>query len=79
MPVKKDETLMSNPSRYVIAKKEDPTYCFIDVTTGTSSINRVFPLWTAELGHPEVVLEGVDCRLNDDSENDVPDQQARTW
>jgi shikimate 5-dehydrogenase len=28
----------------------------------------VFPLWTAELGHPEVVLEGIDCKLNDDPE-----------
>jgi shikimate 5-dehydrogenase len=27
---------------------------------------RVFPLWTQELGRPEVVIEGVDCRIHDD-------------
>lgn len=60
---------MSNLSEYPIVRKEVPTFYFIGVTTGKSSINRVFPLWTAELGHPEVVLEGLDCRLNDDADN----------
>ena len=60
---------MSDPSRYPVVRKEVPTFYFIGVTTGKSSINRVFPLWTAELGHPEVVIEGIDCKLNDDPEN----------
>lgn len=64
-----DEAPMPDPSRYSIVRKEVPTFYFIGVTTGKSSINHVFPLWTAELGHPEVVLEGVDCRLNDAPEN----------
>jgi shikimate 5-dehydrogenase len=37
---------------------------FIGVTTGKSSIMKVFPLWAAELGRPEVVLEGVDLPLH---------------
>lgn len=59
---------MSPSSPYPIVHKTRPTFYFIGVTTGKSSINRVFPLWTAELGHPEVVLEGIDCKLNDDPE-----------
>jgi shikimate 5-dehydrogenase len=59
---------MSPSSPYPIVHKARPTFYFIGVTTGKSSINRVFPLWTAELGHPEVVLEGIDCKLNDDPE-----------
>ena len=31
---------------------------FIGVTTGKSSINKVFPLWMDVLGRPEVVLRG---------------------
>ena len=60
---------MTNLSRYPVVTKQVPTFYFIGVTTGKSSINRVFPLWTAELGHPEVVLEGVDCKPNDDPQN----------
>jgi len=46
--------------------KRVPTYYFIGVTTGQSSIMRVFPRWTRELGRPEVIIEGVDCRIHDD-------------
>ncbi len=60
---------MSDANLYPIVKKEVPTFYFIGVTTGKSSINKVFPLWTKELGQPEVVLEGIDCKLNDDPEN----------
>ncbi len=60
---------MSESEKYNVVKKEVPTFYFVGVTTGKSSINKVFPLWTKELGHPEVVLEGVDCKLNDDPEN----------
>jgi shikimate 5-dehydrogenase len=37
-----------------------PTFTFIGVTTGQSSIMRVFPRWMEVLGRPEVAIEGVD-------------------
>jgi shikimate 5-dehydrogenase len=48
-----------------IIAKEQPTMYFIGVTTGQSSINKVFPLWMDILGRPGVVLEGVDCKIHD--------------
>jgi shikimate 5-dehydrogenase len=45
--------------------KEVPTMYFIGVTTGRSSIMKVFPLWMRELGRPDVVIEGVDLRIHD--------------
>jgi shikimate 5-dehydrogenase len=39
---------------------------FIGVTTGKSSINKVFPLWMEVLGRPEVVLRGIDHPMHDD-------------
>lgn len=53
----------------IITTKTVPTFYFIGVTTGKSSINKVFPRWVKALGHPDVVLEGIDCRLNDTPEN----------
>ena len=41
---------------------------FIGVTTGKSSINKVFPLWMDVLGRPEVVLRGIDHPMHDDPE-----------
>lgn len=49
--------------------KEQPTFYFVGVTTGKSSINRVFPLWMEALGHPEVILEGIDHPIHDDPQN----------
>lgn len=43
-----------------------PTMYFIGVTTGQSSINKVFPLWMDVLGRPEVVLRGIDHPMHDD-------------
>jgi len=37
-----------------------PTFIFIGVTTGQSSIVRVFPRWMEVLGRPEVAIEGLD-------------------
>ena len=51
-----------------IVTKTVPTFYFIGVTTGKSSINKVFPLWMKVLGRPEVVLEGMDCKIHDDPE-----------
>jgi shikimate dehydrogenase len=42
---------------------------FIGVTTGKSSINKVFPLWMDVLGRPEIVLRGIDHPVHDDPEN----------
>lgn len=53
---------------YEIVTKEVPTFYFIGVTTGKSSINKVFPLWMQEMGRPEVVLEGIDHAIHDDPE-----------
>jgi shikimate dehydrogenase len=42
------------------------TFYFIGVTTGQSSIMRVFPLWMKALGRPDVAIAGVDLALHDD-------------
>jgi shikimate 5-dehydrogenase len=55
-------------SQYEIVKKEQPTFYFVGVTTGKSSINQLFPLWMEIFGRPEVKLEGVDCKIHDDPE-----------
>lgn len=52
-----------------ITRKEVPTFYFIGVTTGSSSINKVFPLWMEVMGRPEVVLEGIDHPIHDDPAN----------
>ena len=48
-----------------VIRKEVPTFYFIGVTTGKSSIMKVFPLWMKVLGREEVVMEGVDCKIHD--------------
>ena len=53
---------------YDVVAKTEPTFYFIGVTTGSSSINKVFPLWMEELGSPEIILEGIDCKIHDDPE-----------
>ncbi len=55
-------------SEYDIVAKGVPTFYFIGVTTGKSSIMKVFPLWMEILGQPEVVIEGVDHKIHDDPE-----------
>ena len=54
---------------YTITTKTVPTFYFIGVTTGKSSINKVFPLWMDVFGKPEVVLEGIDHSIHDEPEN----------
>ncbi len=53
---------------YRIITKQEPTMYFIGVTTGKSSIMKIFPVWVRELGHPNVVIEGVDRALHDNAE-----------
>ena len=55
-------------THYPITTQPQPTMYFIGVTTGKSSINKVFPLWMEVLGRPEVVLRGIDHPIHDDAE-----------
>lgn len=54
---------------YNIETKAFPTFYFIGVTTGSSSINKVFPLWMEVLGRKDVILEGIDHKIHDEPEN----------
>lgn len=45
---------------------EKPTIYFIGMTTGKSSIMRVFPKWAEFLGLGDVAIQGIDCRWHDD-------------
>jgi len=58
----------SPSSAYPIVTKQAPTFYFIGVTTGKSAMMRLFPLWTKELGRPEVVFEGVDLKQHDSAD-----------
>ena len=55
-----------NKAEYQIEKKSVPTFYFIGVTTGKSSIMKVFPLWMKILGREDVIIEGIDCKIHDD-------------
>lgn len=46
-------------------KATQPTMYFIGVTTGQSSINKVFPLWSKAL-NLGAVLKGIDLKIHDD-------------
>jgi shikimate dehydrogenase len=54
-----------NKENYPVMAKSVPTFYFIGVTTGKSSIMKVFPLWMKVLGREDVVMEGVDCKIHD--------------
>ncbi len=45
-----------------------PTFYFVGVTTGASSIMRVFPEWARYLRLGDCVIEGIDCRSHDSPE-----------
>ena len=55
-------------SSYGIVEKSVPTFYFVGVTTGQSSIMKVFPLWMEVMGHPDVIIEGIDHPPHDDPE-----------
>ncbi|WP_432488455.1 shikimate dehydrogenase family protein [Kineococcus sp. SYSU DK018] len=61
----------TTPVRPVLSPASGPTLHFIGVTTGSSSIVRVFPRWAASLGLHEAGLNGVDLPLH------APDQEYR--
>jgi shikimate dehydrogenase len=53
---------------YTVVTKTVPTFYFVGVTTTKSSIMKVFPRWTKELGRPDIVMEGVDLQIHDQPE-----------
>ena len=58
---------MTSPHHTVVqlpAPATVPTLYFIGVTTGSSSIRTVFPLWAAELGMGDVRLVGIDLPVH---------------
>jgi shikimate dehydrogenase len=57
-----------NKENYPVVKKSVPTFYFVGVTTGKSSIMKVFPLWMKVLGREDVVMEGMDCKIHDEPE-----------
>jgi shikimate 5-dehydrogenase len=59
------EVIMPEFSPYPIITKTRPTFYFIGVTTGQSSIMKIFPRWMEALGRPEVVIEGIDHPIHD--------------
>lgn len=61
--------MSENPIRdYPIEQRQQPTFYFVGVTTTKSSIMKIFPRWTQELGHPRVVIQGIDLKLHDSTE-----------
>jgi len=44
------------------------TFYFIGVTTGKSSIMRVFPAWAKHLGLGDVEIKGIDLKIHDEPE-----------
>ena len=43
-----------------------PTFYFIGVTTGKSSIMKVFPEWAKHLGLGDCPIKGIDCKWHDE-------------
>jgi shikimate 5-dehydrogenase len=58
---------MERIMKYPTANK--PTFYFIGVTTGQSSIMRVFPAWARHLGLGDVEIKGIDLKIHDDPDN----------
>jgi shikimate 5-dehydrogenase len=56
------------PAEYPVQAKQASTFYFIGVTTGKSSIMKIFPLWVRELGRAEVAIQGLDLKLHDERE-----------
>jgi len=45
---------------------QKPTFYFIGVTTGKSSIMKVFPKWAEFLGLGDTAIAGIDCKVHDE-------------
>jgi shikimate 5-dehydrogenase len=51
---------------YELTAADRPTFYFVGVTTGKSSIMQVFPRWAEHLGLGDCPIKGIDCRWHDD-------------
>jgi shikimate 5-dehydrogenase len=51
-----------------LRRADKPTFYFIGVTTGRSSIMKVFPRWAAHLGLGDCPIQGIDCKWHDEPE-----------
>lgn len=49
-------------------KATQPTIYFIGVTTGSSSIMKVFPEWAKAMGIPDAVIKGIDIEIHAEPE-----------
>lgn len=49
-----------------LTKATQPTMYFIGVTTGKSSIMKLFPRWAQALGLKGAVIKGIDLKIHDD-------------
>jgi shikimate 5-dehydrogenase len=56
---------MMVPSGYPVVTKTQPTFYFVGVTTGKSSIMKIFPRWMQAIGRPEITIEGIDHQIHD--------------
>lgn len=52
----------------VLEKADKPTFYFIGVTTGKSSIMKLFPKWAEVLGLHDAVIKGIDLKIHDEPE-----------
>lgn len=59
-------TTQTGGPRAGLVTRTVPTLYFFGVTTGKSSIMKVFPLWMDILGRPEVVMAGIDLKIHDE-------------
>jgi len=53
-------------STFDFRSADRPTFYFIGVTTGKSSIMKVFPRWAKHLGLGDCPIKGIDCKWHDD-------------
>ncbi|NLE66898.1 MAG: shikimate dehydrogenase, partial [Lentisphaerae bacterium] len=51
-----------------LTKATQPTMYFIGVTTGKSSIMKVFPEWAKALGLKDTVMKGIDIAIHEEPE-----------
>ncbi|MCK4725049.1 MAG: hypothetical protein KAT29_04580 [Anaerolineales bacterium] len=59
---------MNDTERYPLTTKTVPTFYFVGVTTSKSSIMKVFPRWMEAIGHPDIIIEGIDHEIHDKPE-----------
>jgi shikimate 5-dehydrogenase len=58
---------MTDRPHTIYSPADKPTMYFIGVTTGKSSIMKVFPAWAEHLGLGDVQIRGMDFKQHDDS------------